>query len=107
MLYRVRARIMEGKMSEFFNKLTDGTIAQQRPDGQEILASMQRARLTAPGVIEWSETCYCPQPLAHERETIYNHFLSEIQTEEISSEPEIRGASFWDYLAESQQQLLT
>ncbi len=103
MLYRVRAKIIEGKTSEFFKKLTDGTIEQQRPDGPEILASMQRARLTAPGVIEWSETCYCPQPLTHERATVYNHFLSEIQTEEISSEPEIRGTSFWDYLAGSQQ----
>ena len=103
MLYRVRAKIIEGKMSEFFNKLTDGTIEQQRPDGQEILASMQRARLTAPGVIEWSETCYCPQPLAHESKTVYNNFLSEIRTEEISSEPEIGGASFWDYLTKSQQ----
>ena len=101
MLYRVRARIIQGKRAEFFKKLTDGSIEQQRPDGPEILASMQRARLTEPEVIEWSETCYCPSPLAHERATIYDRFLSEIETEEISSQPEIRGESFWDYLAGS------
>ena len=104
MLYRVCATIIEGKTSEFLEKLTDGSIEQQRPDGPEIVASMKRAKITAPGVIEWSETCYCPNPLAHERETVYDHFLSEIQTEEISSEAEIKGEPFWDYLVGSKQQ---
>ena len=91
MLYQVRAKIIEDKMPEFLNKLTDGTIERQKPDGKEILASMRRARITSPGVIEWWETCYCPIPLAHERATVYQYFLSGIQTEEISSEPEISG----------------
>ena len=99
MLYRVRARMIEDQMPEFFNKLTDGTIERQKPDGKEIVASMQRARITSPGMIEWSETCYCLTPLTHERATVYQYFLSEIQTEEISSEPEMGGESFWDYLA--------
>ncbi len=101
MLYRVRAKIIEGKTTAFLEKLTDGSIERQRPDGQEIVASMKRARITAPGVIQWSETCYCPTPLAHERATVYDHFLSEIQTEEISSEAEIKGESFWNYLVGS------
>ena len=104
MLYWVCATITKGKTTEFLEKLTDGSIEQQRPDGPEIVASMKRAKITAPGVIEWSETCYCPNPLAHERETVYDHFLSEIQTEKISSEAEIKGESFWDYLVESKQQ---
>ena len=104
MLYRIRAKIIEEKSAEFLKKLTDGSIEQQRPDGQEIVASMKRAKITGPGVIEWSETCYCPTSLAHERETVYDHFLSEIQTEEISSEADIRGESFWDYLVEFRQQ---
>jgi len=104
MRYRIRAKIIEEKTAEFLKKLTDGSIEQQRPDGQEIVASMKRAKITALGVIEWSETCYCSTPLAHERETVYDHFLSEIQTEEISSEAEIRGESFWDYLVGSQRQ---
>ena len=103
MLYRIRAKIIEEKRAEFLKRLTDGSIERQRPDGQEIVASMKRARITAPGVIEWSETCYCPTPLAHERETVYDHFLSEIQTEEIFSEAEILGKSFWDHLVGSQQ----
>ena len=103
MLYRIRAKIIEEKTAEFLKRLTDGSIEQQRPDGPEIVASMKRAKITGPGVIEWSETCYCPTPLAHERETVYDHFLSKIQTEEIFSEAEIKGESFRNYLAESQQ----
>ena len=104
MLYRIRAKIIEEKTAEFLKKLTDGSIEKQKPDGQEIVASMQRAKIIAPGVIEWSEICYCPTPLAHERATVYDHFLSEIQTEEISSEADIKGDSFWDYLIGSRQQ---
>ncbi len=104
MLYRIRAKIIEEKTAEFLKKLTDSSIEKQKPDGQEIVASMKRAKITAPGVIEWSETCYCRTPLAHERETVYDHFLSEIQTEEISSEADIRGESFWDLLVGSRQQ---
>jgi hypothetical protein len=98
MLYRIRASIVEDMMQEFFKKLSDGTIQEQKPDGPEIVASMERARLTAPGIIEWSETCYCPTPLAHERETVYDHYLSGIEAEEIPSPPEIPGESFWEYL---------
>ena len=100
MLYRIRASIVEDKMEEFFRKLSDGTIERQEPDGPEIVASMRRAKLTSPGVIEWSETCYCPTPLAHERATVYDHFLLDIEAEEVSSRPEIEGGSFWEYLAE-------
>ncbi len=98
MLYRVRAKLIQNHMGEFFTKLTDGTIEHQEPDGPEIVASMRRAKLTSPGVIEWSETCYCPTPLAHERGTVYDHFLSEIEAEKIPSRPTIQGDSFWDYL---------
>ena len=104
MLYRVCASFSEEKMPEFFKKLTDGSVAEQKPDGREIVASMQRARITSPGQIEWSETCFCEKkdgllPLAHERVTVYNHFLSQIEAEEIFLEPQISGPSFWSYLA--------
>ena len=66
MTYKVKGRIIEDKIGEFYRKLTDGTIADQRPDGAEILASMKRAVLTEPGVAEWYEMCLCPSPLYHE-----------------------------------------
>ncbi len=98
MRYLVRANFIEPKLGEFFKQLSDGTIAGQKPDGKEILASMQRAKITAPGVIEWCETCYCATPLRHERTTVYDHYLTDMQTKEIDSDPDIPGESFWESL---------
>jgi len=55
MIYKVTAKIIEDKVGEFYLKLTDGTIANQRPDGEEIVASMKRAVLTDSGLTEWYE----------------------------------------------------
>jgi hypothetical protein len=33
MIYSVKARFIEEKMGEFYRKLTDGTIQNQKPDG--------------------------------------------------------------------------
>ncbi len=52
-------------MGEFYQKLTDGTIQNQKPDGQEIVNSMKRAKITAPKIIQWAEMCFCPTPLKH------------------------------------------
>ena len=98
MRYLVRAQFSEEKMEEFFRKLNDNTIARQKPDGREILSSMQRARITESGVIQWCETCYCTPPLAHERATVYDHYFTDIKTWEIHSELNMVGDSFWKYL---------
>ena len=98
MRYQVEARFIEERMAEFYRKLTDSTIASQKPDGQEIVSSMRRAKITRPTVIEWCETCFCPSPLDHERATVYDHYLTEMVTTKIDSDPEIHGESFWDYL---------
>jgi len=100
-IYKVRARYLDGKLNEFYEKLTDGTIGNQLPDGEEIVASMQSARITEPGIIEWFETCYCDTPLKHERETVYDYFLSEISTELVAEHGEIEGESFWSFLLAS------
>lgn len=99
MFYKVRARCREEKLAEFRHKLTDGTIAAQRPDGQEIVASMHRARITAPGAIEWSEMCFCPTPLRHERETVYDHFFSDLETRVVDGYVEFEGEPFMAWLA--------
>ena len=79
-------------------KLTDGSIASQQPDGEEIVTAMRKARITAPGVIEWFETCYCSTPLKHERETVYDRFLSEIDTGLVDAYGEIQGEPFRSFL---------
>jgi hypothetical protein len=53
MIYKVKAKIIKERIGEFYRKLADGTVAKQRPDGEEITAAMKRAVLTAPGVAEW------------------------------------------------------
>ena len=98
MIYKVKARFHEHKAAEFYEKLTNRTISNQKPDGQEIVASMKRAKITAPGIIEWYEKCFCPTPLQHERATVYDHYLSDITTEVAEDYGELTGESFWAYL---------
>jgi hypothetical protein len=98
MIYSVKARFIEEKMGEFYRKLTDGTIQNQKPDGQEIVNSMKRAKITEPNTIQWSEMCFCPTPLKHERETIYNHFLTNMETEIIDDNAEFDGELFFEFL---------
>jgi len=99
MIYSVKARYIEKKMVEFYQILTDGTIQNQKPDGQEIINSMKRAKITEPNIIQWSETCFCPIPLKHERETVYDHFLTDMETEGIDDYVEYEGEFFMDFLA--------
>jgi hypothetical protein len=99
MIYKVKARIIEERIGEFYRKLADGTVAKQRPDGEEITASMKRAVLTAPGVAEWYEKCFCPTPLYHERQTQYDFYFTDITTAEVQEYGDIEGDSLWDYMA--------
>ncbi|MDH3658144.1 MAG: hypothetical protein OEM77_08425 [Nitrosopumilus sp.] len=103
-IYSVKARYIEGKMKEFYQKLTDGAIENQKPDGQEIINSMKRAKITKPNVIQWSEMCFCSPPLKHERETVYNQFLEDIETEAIDDYVEYEGEFFMDFLAKQNKE---
>ena len=96
--YSVKAQFIEEKMSEFYQKITDGTISNQKPDGQEIVSSMKRAKMTAPNTIEWSEMCFCPTPLKHEQSTVYDHFLTNLETQIIDDYVDFNGEPFFDFL---------
>ena len=98
MIYKVKARVIDGNLGEFYRKLADGTVAKQRPDGEEILASMKRAVLTGPGVAEWYEMCFCPTPLQHERQTQYDFYFTDMTTEEAEGYGEVQGESLWSYM---------
>ena len=100
MHYTVTARLIPGTAAEFLSKLTDGTIEAQKPDGKEIVASMNRAVIDAEGIVRWSEVCYCPTPLEHERATVYDHCFSDLQTQEVADYAEFEGASFMKFLEE-------
>ena len=98
MIYSVKAKFIEEKIGEFYRKLTDGTIQNQKPDGQEIIESMRRAKITAPNTIQWSEMCFCSPPLKHERETVYNNYLTDLETEIIDDYIEFDGELFFEFL---------
>ena len=99
MKYRVTAKYIESRAADFYKKLTDGSIESQKPDGREIVASMKRAKITEPGIIQWYETCYCPKPLQHEREAVYDRYLEEMSAREVDQFQEVPGnQSFWAYL---------
>ena len=99
MFYTVSAREIASVMPEFYRKLTDGTIRRQQPDGREIVESMQRARLSESGEVRWSEQCFCPTPLKHERQTVYDHYFIDLRTELIEDYVEFDGEPFMDFLA--------
>ena len=99
MLYKVKAKINKVKMKEFYTALTDGSIADQEPDGPDIVNAMQKAMKTDPDTLEWYQTCHCATPLEHERDTVYDKYLQDIETTlvyEITND--IKGTSFWDCL---------
>lgn len=100
MFYRVRAKFIDDKLGEFFKLLTDGTVANQKPDGREIVNSMGRAKITSPGVAEWTEECFCASPLKHERETVYDKFFTDFETTEIDDHYRFTGDQLIYYMAE-------
>jgi hypothetical protein len=100
MMYRVTASFKPDTAGDLLRKLGDGTILGQRPDGEEIVHSMNRAVVTDTGNVVWSESCYCATPLAHERATVYDQHFESMTTEEIAGHQEVDGRSFMEHLAE-------
>ena len=99
MHYTVQARLIPDTAADFLRKLTDGTVEKQKPDGKEIVASMQRAVVDEEGVVRWSEVCYCPTPLQHERSTVYDQHFTAIATQEVEEYVQFEGDAFMTYLA--------
>jgi hypothetical protein len=99
-LYRVTARLKEDRAAELRRKLDDGSIAAQKPDGQEMADAFGRAAVTESGEVCWSETCYCPTPLAHERATVLDRFFDNLTTEPIEAYQRYEGRPFLEYLGD-------
>ena len=97
MHYRVRARFREHTAGAFRQALRD-TIPKQQPDGEEIVDSMRRAVVTSDGTIEWSEVCYCPTPLQHERSTVLDRYFEDLTTETVDDYLTHEGEPFLAHL---------
>ena len=98
MIYHVKASFREETACLFLEKLTDGSVSAQRPDGPEIIASMSRAVVMENGRISWFETCYCPVPLQHERQTVLDAHFTDITTAEIAQHLSLDGTPFMEHL---------
>ena len=99
MLYKVKAKIIEESMGDFYNALTNKTIENQKPDGFYIHKAMKEALLQDKKTIVWYEACYCSTPFKHERQTVYDDYFYEFETTLVYEvKDDIRGDSFWDYL---------
>ena len=100
MFYRVKARLKKGMAGSLKQALFDDTIRHQKPDGQEIVDSMERAIVSHDDVVEWSEVCYCAPPLQHERHTVFDRYFDEISIEPVDSYQQHTGRRFMSYLQE-------
>jgi hypothetical protein len=98
MIYRLTATLKPATSAELRRRLNDGTIAAQQPDGQEMVDSLHRAIVQDNGQVIWSEQCFCPSPLAHERATILDHYFDDIVTQPIEEYQEYDGRPFMDHL---------
>ena len=98
MYYTVRSRLIPNAAAELYRKLTDGTVERQQPDGKEIVSAMGRAKIDSAGIVRWREVCYCPTPLEHERETVYDRHFVELKTEEVKEYVEYDGQPLMKYL---------
>ena len=98
MIYHVRANIKEENAAALLEKLTNGSIASQQPDGAELVASMERAIINTEGKAEWSEMCLCPSPLFHERATVLDQHFDDITTQPIEAHANYSGTSLMEHL---------
>lgn len=98
MFYRVTATLNSERALGFLQELTDGTIKSQRPDGAEIVASMNRAVIADNGVVRFSSMCFCSTPLAHERATVYDNHFTDMKIEPIDGYQSFGGRPFMDHL---------
>jgi len=98
MYYRITAKLNTERALDFLQILTDGTIKSQRPDGAEIVDSMNRAVISDNGEVSFSSMCFCSTPLAHERATVYDKHFTEMKTELIDGYQSFDGRPFMDHL---------
>ena len=59
---------------------------------------MNRAVIDEDGVVRWSEICYCPTPLHHERATVYDQHFTDIETVEVEDYVVFEGEPLMDFL---------
>src|SRR5436309_9967018 len=80
MRYLVTARVKPGRDAALRAAVDEGTLGEGSIAGDEYLRNMENARTDDRGCVKWVEVCYCPTPLAEEREYWEEYFdLEKVQ----------------------------
>ena len=77
MRYLVTARVKPGRAAALADAIDKGTLGQGSIAGDEYLRNMNDARQHEDGRVQWVEVCFCPTPLAEEREYWEDYFTLE------------------------------
>ena len=86
-----------GQAEPLARAIEDGTLGEGSVAGGEYLRNMSEARQMEDGRVQWVEVCYCPTPLAEEREYWEAYFdLEKIQDAHARSRcRDLNGTEFW------------
>ena len=80
MRYLVTARLKPGRAHALSRAIEDGTLGHGSVAGDEYLRNMDAARELDDRRVQWVEICFCPTPLAEEREYWEEYFtLDNVQ----------------------------
>ena len=77
MRYLVTARVKDGQSRALRRAIDEETLGRGSVAGDEYLRNMHDAREYVDGRVQWVEVCYCPTPLAEEREYWERYFTLE------------------------------
>jgi hypothetical protein len=97
MRYLVTARVKPGQEHALRGAIDDGTLGEGSIAGDEYLRNMENARTDGSGRVKWVEVCYCPTPLAEEREYWEEYFeLEKVQDAHARSRcRDLSGQEYW------------
>jgi len=95
--YLVTARVKPGCREPLARAIDAGTLGEGSIAGDEYLRNMEAARELEDGRVQWVEVCYCPTPLAEEREYWEEYFdLLKVQNAHARSRcRDLNGAAPW------------
>src|SRR5215813_7606851 len=97
MRYLVTARVKSGQETALRTAIDEGTLGEGSVAGDEYLRNMDAARADESGRVQWVEVCYCPTPLAEEREYWEQYFdLEKVQDAHTRSRcRDLNGEEYW------------
>ena len=97
MRYLVTARLKPGQADALARAIDDGTLGRGSIAGDEYVRNMEAARRLEDGRVQWVEVCYCPTPLAEERDYWEEYFdLQKVQNAHARSRcRDLNGTESW------------